>query len=133
MIPATRYTSMKNIILLLVLGIMLSGCMRPEPEELGLTEDIAEDASPVAGEEPAEHTVIIRGFAFHPAEMTVKQGETITWVNEDSAPHTIKFGEGFESQALMKGDTFQYTLTEPGEYPYICGIHPSMHGKVVVE
>lgn len=127
---------MKNIILLLVLGLVIFGCMRPEPEELGLTEDVkavAEDVSSVAEEEPAELTVSIRGFAFHPAEMTVKQGETITWTNEDSVPHTVKFGEDFKSQTLMRGNKFQYTFTEPGEYPYICGIHPSMQGKVIVE
>lgn len=114
---------MKNIILLLALGIILFGCAQPEPEGPGA----------VAGEELAEQTVSIKDFAFNPVEITVKQGQKVTWVNEDSVSHTVKAGDLFESPMLQKGDSYQHTFTEePGEYPYTCGIHPSMHGMIVI-
>jgi plastocyanin len=33
---------------------------------------------------------------------------------------------------LNRGDTYTQTFTAPGTYPYICSIHPFMHGTVIV-
>lgn len=78
------------------------------------------------------NTVTISGFAFNPAEIKVNAGTAVTWINEDSAPHTVKF-DAIESDKMGKGGKYEYTFMEPGDYPYICGIHPSMKGKVVVQ
>ncbi|MEL7657532.1 MAG: copper-binding protein, partial [Bacillota bacterium] len=37
---------------------------------------------------PDENTVIIKDYKFQPAEITIKSGETITWINKDSVKHT---------------------------------------------
>jgi plastocyanin len=39
----------------------------------------------------------------------------------------------FKSPVLANGENFTHTFTEAGEYPYICGLNPSMTGKVIVE
>jgi plastocyanin len=72
--------------------------------------------------------------AFAPATLTVTAGTTVTWKNEDDSPHRIGDKNGaFKSAALDTDDTFSHTFAAPGEYPYICTIHPYMVGKVIVK
>ena len=79
-------------------------------------------------------TVDIRDFAFNPPELTVQPGTVVTWTNSDSETHTIESDDGsFVSPDLGSGETFSFTFNEPGTFPYICGIHTSMHGTIVVE
>jgi plastocyanin len=79
-------------------------------------------------------TVNIDNFAFAPATLTVTAGTTVTWKNEDDSPHRIGDKDGtFKSAALDTDDTFSHTFAAPGEYPYICTIHPYMVGKIVVK
>ncbi len=80
---------------------------------------------------PSTKSVAIKGFAFDPVDITVKQGDTVVWTNEDPAPHTVKF-DFTVSQMLNKGDTFTYTFKEKGTFEYVCGIHPFMKAKVTV-
>ena len=81
----------------------------------------------------ADETVTISGFAFKPATITVKPGTTVVWVNEDSAPHIVaEKGGKFRSATLNKGNKFSHTFAQAGTVDYVCGIHPSMTGKVVV-
>ena len=75
----------------------------------------------------------IAGFAFSPADLTVKVGTTVTWTNEDGAPHIVATDDGsFKSETLNKGDTFSFTFSQAGTFPYHCGIHASMKGTVTV-
>jgi len=79
-------------------------------------------------------TVEIDNFAFAPAALTVTAGTTVTWKNDDDSPHRIGDKNGtFTSAALDTDDTFSHTFAAPGEYPYICTIHPYMIGKIVVK
>ncbi len=55
----------------------------------------------------------------------------ITWTNRDSAPHTIT-GDNFDSGSISQGSTFSQTFKDAGTFDYVCTIHPSMKGKVVV-
>src|SRR6516162_4988769 len=78
-------------------------------------------------------TVKIDNFTFAPATLTVTAGTTVTWKNEDDSPHRIGDKNGaFKSAALDTDETFSYTFASPGEYPYICTIHPYMVGKIIV-
>lgn len=80
--------------------------------------------------------------AYDPLELTVAVGTTVTWTNSDIIPHTVTSGlsdgvtltpDGFfDSSFLNAGDTFSYTFTEAGEFPYYCLPHPWMQGKVTV-
>ena len=77
--------------------------------------------------------VDIVNFRFTPAELTVKAGTTIRWTNHGYVPHTVDFTDGaVNSGVLNNGNQFTHTFTTPGTYPYICHIHPFMHGTVVV-
>ena len=79
-------------------------------------------------------TVQIDNFAFTPATLTITAGTTVTWKNEDDSPHRIG-GKGgtFASPALDTDGTFSRTFATPGEYSYICTIHPYMVGKIIVK
>lgn len=78
------------------------------------------------------NTITIQNFSFNPGTLTVKQGTKVTWINQDSAIHDIK-SETFSSQNLSQGDKFEFTFKDKGSFDYICGLHPSMQGKIVVE
>jgi plastocyanin len=92
----------------------------------------AGEAAVAAAASPA--TVKIDNFAFAPTTLTVTAGTTVTWKNEDDSPHRIGDKNGtFKSAALDTDDTFSHTFAAPGEYPYICTIHPYMAGKIIVK
>jgi plastocyanin len=77
----------------------------------------------------------ITGFAYRPAVMTVKSGQTVTWVNHDAAPHTVtqQGGGGFASRTLNLNSRFGMTFRKPGTYHYFCAVHPGMKGTVIVK
>ena len=79
--------------------------------------------------------VTLQNFAFSPASVTVKVGDTVTWTNKDSAGHTVASdgGTSFTSPTMATGATFSFTFTKTGTYAYHCSIHPSMKGTVVVQ
>jgi plastocyanin len=82
----------------------------------------------------ADAEVEIDQFAFLPQRITVKAGTTVTWINEDDAPHTVASSSKlFKSKALDTRDKFSFTFTTPGTYAYFCSLHPHMTGAVVVK
>lgn len=78
------------------------------------------------------NAITIKNFAFNPGILTVKQGTKVTWTNQDSMTHKIK-SNTFNSQGLNQGDKFEFTFNDKGSFDYICSIHPSMTGKIIVE
>ncbi len=77
--------------------------------------------------------VTIDNFAFSPGTLTVKAGSTVTWTNRDEEPHTVAATDGsFHSPGMGTGATFTHTFATAGTFDYVCSIHPSMHGTVVV-
>jgi plastocyanin len=92
----------------------------------------------VTSTEPTETSLIIKAsveisnFAFNPAKLTVKKGATVTWTNNDQAPHAIK-SESFNSDILQSGEKYSMTFGDAGVFNYSCSIHPSMTGQIIVE
>ena len=82
-------------------------------------------------EAAAPAAVTIADFAFAPQAITVPRGTTVTWTNNDPFGHSI-IGDGFASESLDGGATFQFTFDTPGTYSYVCGVHPQMTGTVIV-
>ena len=96
----------------------------------------AASSSVAANAQPSAATagVKIDNFVFGPQTLTVPVGTTVTWTNSDDIPHTSVSTEGvFKSKVLDTDETFSYTFTKAGTYPYYCTIHPKMTGKVVVQ
>ena len=77
--------------------------------------------------------VTIKNFAFSPSGSSVHVGDTITWTNQDIAPHTATAKDGsFDTGTINKNKSGSHTFTKAGTFPYICSIHPSMKGTVTV-
>ena len=79
-------------------------------------------------------SVQIDNFEFSPSILYASKGATITWTNNEGVSHQILFKNiDIEGEVLQKGDTFSFKFDNQGEYNYICKIHPSMNGKIIVE
>src|SRR5215212_985613 len=81
--------------------------------------------------------------AYQPNPIQVSVGNTVTWTNNDSQPHTVTSGSNGQpdnkfnsspnfSPLLNPGQTFSFTFTQAGDYPYFCMLHPNMVGTVSV-
>lgn len=78
------------------------------------------------------------GF-YIPLNLEVGAGTTVTWVNDDSVPHTIQSQDEngaiiglFNSAPLMTGEKFEYKFDEAGVYNYYCSLHPWRVGLITV-
>ena len=74
-----------------------------------------------------------------PFEISVAIGATVSWINDDSAAHTVTSGtatagitDEFDSSLFMAGDVYEFTFDEAGTYDYFCMVHPWMTGIVNV-
>jgi plastocyanin len=82
--------------------------------------------------------VSIKLFSFNPGVLEVPAGTTVVWTNGDAIQHSVtngvpgKPGGAFDSGFFTEGQTWSFTFTEPGEYPYFCRRHESMKGMVKV-
>ena len=92
---------------------------------------IAVQTSP-AKQSSSNRRITISGFAFSPATLKVSAGETVNWVNDDGAPHSIALKNGPASDILMPAKIYSVKLEQTGNYDYFCSIHPYMTGKIVV-
>jgi plastocyanin len=85
----------------------------------------------------AGETVDVRivGYKYFPAELKVKPGTTVRWINgEKRVSHSILFvgPGGFESERIFPDESWSRTFEQPGSYRYRCGPHPEMEGVVEV-
>ncbi|MGW2717184.1 plastocyanin/azurin family copper-binding protein [Streptomyces sp. NPDC001492] len=84
----------------------------------------------------AGHQVLMSGYAFSPRALTITAGDTVTWTNQDQAPHDVETTSGpasVHSPMLNKGGSWSHTFTTPGTYGYLCTVHPGMTARLVVE
>jgi len=104
----------------------------------------------MAGSDDTLVIVRITNLTFKPAEITVRPGTTVRWVNDDPFAHDVTSGSvvsgrsarqvaksshpdgRFHSGGYGEGDSFEQTFDKPGKYPYFCTIHPIMTGLVTV-
>ena len=107
-----------------VMGILLTSSFT-----LAVCAQIAHAAS--SAKEGAK--VSIANFAFAPAEITIAPGESVTWTNDDGAPHGLEYNDGEAgTDLLLPRASFSRRFDKPGTYDYNCSIHPYMTGRVVV-
>jgi plastocyanin len=75
----------------------------------------------------------IANFVFTPGEITIAPGESVTWTNDDGAPHGLEFHDGVAgTDLLLPGASFSRRFDRPGTYDYNCAVHPYMTGRVIV-
>lgn len=117
-------------------AVLASGCFserraatEPDPSELC---DVSLRPDLLTGT-----IVVVKDFAFQPTSVTVRAGETVTWVNCSKATdpaHTATADDGlWDSPEFVTGGTYSFTFTQAGTYPYHCEPHPFMTATVEVE
>lgn len=79
------------------------------------------------------HTVTIKGMVFDPAELHVKKGDVVTWINKDIVAHNVtQFPDSkWTSGTLPNGKSWKMNIDK--SFDYFCSIHPTMKGKVTVD
>jgi plastocyanin len=77
--------------------------------------------------------VTIDRATFMPAELEVKVGTEIEWINRDSDEHNVTENtKAFRSPILDTGETWRRVFTEAGTVEYYCSLHPHMTGRIRV-
>jgi plastocyanin len=104
---------------------------------LAFTLGVAPFTGVHAGGEAGEVIEVeIRKFKFIPAEITIKAGDTVRWINREKRQyHSVWFEQLGEAEPdyLFPGDTYERTFDSRGGFPYRCGPHPKMTGVVRVD
>ena len=82
---------------------------------------------------PKSHIVVIRQMQFIPAQLSVDDGDTIEWKNEDIYSHTVTANDGsFDSGLIAPGQSWKTTVTRTGSVGYHCRPHPNMTASIVI-
>src|SRR3954452_5924400 len=79
--------------------------------------------------------VHMQNFAFQPAKVTARVGQTIKFVNDDDVGHNAvaQSGASFKSPTFGKDGTFETKLANAGKITYVCTLHPKMTGTITVQ
>ena len=140
-----------GIVALASIGVVVSNINEdspqpePKPESSSeLVEEIFEVESSIEGDVIMPTKVSRPGCeeedrCYIPSEIVIEKGEQVTWVNEDSAFHSVTSGfydaptDLFDSGYMDPFDSYTLTFDETGIYDYFCTLHPWMEGQVIVE
>jgi plastocyanin len=81
--------------------------------------------------------VCMKDIEYLPAQVTVPAGDRVVWTNADKVPHTVTKESGpgpdFDSGTVAARQTYEQSFPAAGRIDYVCTIHPSQRGTVVVE
>jgi plastocyanin len=80
------------------------------------------------------YLIVIEQMRFDPPVLTVHRGDRVMWVNKDLFPHTASaMSKAFDSRKIAPNASWTYVARETGSYPYLCTLHATMHGTVIVQ
>lgn len=123
--------------LALVVGIALAACSGTTTPTTAPAASSGATAAAAACEKVDSAGTVkveIKDFAFKTEPIQAKVGDTITWTNNDTAPHSAALDDGScATDTIQPGTSGNLTFTVAGTYPYHCAIHPTqMKGSIVV-
>ena len=75
-----------------------------------------------------------RGMQFLPHVLTITEGDTVVFLNNDHVAHNVYSpdGEGYNLGTFKEKENASYTYKKPGVYSQLCSIHPEMLAYVFV-
>ncbi len=127
--------------LLIVLALLLSSCSL----HLGLSKIFgggsSSSSTPGASSVKATHTppanpnaISIAKGKYHPKNLTVKVGATLTWTNDDSVAQSVTSDTPgvFDSGLLQPGGTWSYSFSKAGTFPYHSTATKDAFGSIIV-
>lgn len=101
-------------------ALLLSGCGSDEP------------TTPAAAAPVPADGYLVKDYTFTP--ITVSPGQVVRVLDGDDEPHTVTAEDGsFDTGSFDKSEPGTFTApSKPGTYKFLCSIHPSMHGTLIV-
>lgn len=131
------------VLTLAVPALLLAGCSSGSSGKSGTSSGTtpamtsgtgAATGGAAGGASAAADTIVIKNFSFSPGTLTVAPGTKVTVANEDSVTHTVtSSSHAFDTGDIGSGASATFTApSKAGSYPYICTIHPFMHGTLTV-
>jgi plastocyanin len=139
------------LLLLAVMVVLVCGCTDTSAPEATVPEALTTAATPavtaaLATETPAsaptkisvsDNTINIRNNLYSQANLTVKAGSTVRWVNGDDHPHNIQFTDlrtkkTTKLQLLGPSQSASQRFDRAGTFEYHCLIYPETNGYITV-
>ena len=107
-----------RLLLVLVAAVAMAGCAAAAPSAPVATDTV--DLPP--------------SYKFVPEHITVPDGTTVTWTNNDSFTHSVRLvDDGGEVLNMAPGESVSFTFTGEGLHHYDCSFHATdMTGTVLV-
>ena len=150
MIKKIIASSIIGIVIIVSLAVAFSTDMEPQPEPApesnseysmqGVTQpDVMTGGDVIMPTKVSRPGCEEIDRCYIPSEIRISDGESVTWVNEDSAFHSVTSGsydepsELFDSGHLDPFESYTLDFDEIGTYDYFCTLHPWMKGQVIVE
>ena len=137
---ASRLALSFGLAALLVGGFAVVG-HSADDEKARICEQAAERYRDLAADLPSEEgvtTILMYKYTFCPTDLEVPVGTVLRWINVDKrTSHSVWFKEDGkeESERLFPEEFVEMTMSEPGDYDYVCGPHhegEDMRAKVTV-
>ncbi len=123
--PADAWTAVALGFLLVALVVVV-GCSGSDADVGATTTSGSAD----------EGSLVVRmvDSSYQPQTLTIKAGDTVTWVNQDSASHNaVADDDSWRTDVFGQDGSGSVTFDTPGAYPYICTLHVAMKGTIIVE
>ena len=146
------------------MALVVSSCSSPKdtgfPPTPTPTETGGDEGDTSTREDPAVYEggpIDVIDSQFEPRYVLVEAGTTVQWLQAGVLDHSVTSDDSraddpsefaFDSHpdcpgvCMGDGDDFEFTFTEPGEYPYYCVVHGGpgridddvlMNGLIIVE
>jgi plastocyanin len=79
------------------------------------------------------HAILIQQMKFAPAELTLNEGDTVTWINRDIVDHNVteEINKSWTSGILTAEKSWSMVVMKSADY--MCTLHPVMKGRIVVK
>lgn len=107
----------------------------PAPERI-VSRIARETATPAPQPTPSGiPDIAVVDYGYAPAQLQIKAGAIVRWTNRGDDGHDVTGsgpGGAWRSGPLAQGESYQRPFALPGDYPYVCSIHPEMRGFVTV-
>jgi plastocyanin len=128
---------MTRLLILLLTGAALTaaGCGGDdEGSGGGASEPSSKPSSSGSAPKTGALEIKMENFQFDPKSATVKVGQQVKWVNQDTADHNVidEKTDLFKSDQFGRGGSFTFSPKKAGTIDYVCTLHPGMTAKLTV-
>jgi plastocyanin len=112
------------------------------PSELTSEDDLSASINELDQLQATSFEVLITSSGFSPSTLTIKVGDTVTFINKDSNSHwpasdphpTHTNYPGFDAlRPLKTGESYSFTFTKQGAWNYHDHLDPSLTGTIIVQ